>query len=93
MEHRAEPGNDRLTRLELWVHRENLNIPAGNDAQLEAARTMFRALYGFAVPDEFFWDIHTLLQSLFQADLDEQEITEMTIDAASLDILGAGHEE
>jgi ParB family chromosome partitioning protein len=94
-EHRAEPGNDRLTRLELWVHRENLNIPAGNDARLEAARTMLRDLHGFTVPDEFIRDIHTLLQSLFQADLDSHGQTEpeTTIDATSLDILGADHEE
>jgi ParB family chromosome partitioning protein len=93
--HQAEPANDRLTRLELWVHRENLNIPAGNDARLEAARTMLRELRGFTVPDEFIRDIHTLLQSLFQADVDahEQAEPEIAIDPASLDILGADHEE
>jgi ParB family chromosome partitioning protein len=94
-EYQAEPDNDRLTRLELWVHRDNLNIPAGNDARLEAARIMLHELRGFTVPDEFIRDIHTLLQSLFQADLDghEQAEPETAIDPASLDILGADHEE
>jgi ParB family chromosome partitioning protein len=94
-EHQVETDNDHLTRLELWVHRENLSIPPGNDARLEAARTMLRELRGFTVPDEFIRDIHTLLQPLFQADLDAhgQAETETTIDAASLDILGADHEE
>jgi hypothetical protein len=56
---------------------------------------MLRALRGFTVPDEFIRDIYTLLQSLFQADLDVHGQTEpeTTIDAASLDILGADHEE
>jgi ParB family chromosome partitioning protein len=93
--YQAEPDHDRLARLELWVHRENLNIPAKNDARLEAARSMLNDLRGFAVPDEFIRDIHTLLQSLFQADLGthEQAGPETPIDAASLDILGAEHEE
>jgi hypothetical protein len=94
-EYQVEPDTDRLTRLELWVHRENLNIPAGNDARLEAARTMLRELRGFTVPNEFIRDIHAMLQSLFQADLDAhgKAEPETAIDAASLDILGADHEE
>jgi ParB family chromosome partitioning protein len=94
-EHQVEPDRDRLTRLELWVHRENFNIPAGNDARFEAARTMIRELRGFTVSDEFIRNIHTLLQSLFQADLDAhgQAEPETPIDAISLDILGAEHEE
>jgi ParB family chromosome partitioning protein len=93
--YQTEPDHDRLTRLELWVHRENLSIPPGNDARLEAARTMLRELSGFTVPDEFIKDIHTLLQSLFQADLDahEQAEAETIIDAVSLDVLEADHEE
>jgi ParB/RepB/Spo0J family partition protein len=91
----AEPGNDRLARLELWVHRENLNIPAGSDARLESARTMLRELRGFTVPDEFIRDIHAMLQALFQEDLGAyaQAEPETPIDAASPDMLGAGHEE
>ncbi|MDR2053180.1 MAG: hypothetical protein LBP80_07185, partial [Treponema sp.] len=82
-ENQGEPDTDCLARLELWVHRENINIPAGNDTRLEAARTMLRELRGFTVPDEFIRDIHTLLQSLFQADLDThgQAEPETTIDA------------
>jgi ParB family chromosome partitioning protein len=93
--YQEEPDNDRLTRLELWVHRENINIPAGNDTRLEAARTLLHGLRGFTVPDEFIRDIHTMLQSLFQADLDAhgQAEPETMIDATSLDILGADHEE
>jgi ParB family chromosome partitioning protein len=92
-ERQAKPGSDRLKRLELWVHRENLNIPAGNDVRLEAARSMLRGLYDFAVREEFIRDIHTILQALFQADLEEQAISEAAIDAAVPDILGAEHEE
>jgi hypothetical protein len=56
---------------------------------------MLRELSGFTVPDEFIKDIHTLLQSLFQADLDahEQAEAETIIEAVSLDVLGADHEE
>jgi ParB-like chromosome segregation protein Spo0J len=89
----AEPGNDCLERLELWVHRENLHIPAGNDPRLEAAKSMLRGLRGFAVPEEFIRDIHAILQALFQADLDEQMIPEAATDTAALDILGAEREE
>jgi ParB-like chromosome segregation protein Spo0J len=92
-EHPAEPDNDCLERLELWVHRENLHISAGNDARFEAARAMLQGLRGFAVPGEFVRDIHAILQALFQADLDRQAIPETAIDAAALDILGAEHEE
>jgi ParB-like chromosome segregation protein Spo0J len=89
----ARQGKDGLERLELWVHRKNLNIPGGNDSRLEAARSMLRGLNGFAVPEEFIRDIHTLLQALFQAGLDGQAAPEAAIDAADLDILGAGNEE
>jgi ParB family chromosome partitioning protein len=94
-ERQDEPGNDCLERLELWVHRENLNIPPGNDARLEAARTMLQNLRVFTVPDEFTRDIHTMLQALFQEDLDAyaRAEPETPTDAASLDILGAEHEK
>jgi ParB-like chromosome segregation protein Spo0J len=92
-ERRVEPGNDRLERLELWVHRENLNIPEGNDARLEAVRAMLQNLRGFNVPAEFTQDIHALLQALFKADLSGQAIPEVTVDTAALDILGTEHEE
>ena len=77
----------------MWVHRENLNIPPGDDARLEAARAVLRGLRGFTLPDEFIQDIHTLLQSLFQADLNGHVIPETTVEAAALDILGTEHEE
>jgi ParB family chromosome partitioning protein len=89
----AEPDKSRLARLELWVHRENLNIPPGDDERLAAARAMFQGLRGFTVPDEFIRDIHTLLQSLFQADLNGHEIPETTVETAALDILGTEHGE
>jgi hypothetical protein len=89
----TERDLDRLERLEVWVHRENLNIPPGNDARRDAARSMLQNLCGFTLPDEFTQDIHAMLQSLFQADLDGQAIPEAAIDAASPDMLGAGHEE
>jgi hypothetical protein len=92
-ESQAEPGKGCLERLELWVHRENLHIPAGNDLRLEAARSMIQGLHGFAVPEEFIRDIHTFLQALFQADLDGQAAPEAAIDAAVLDMVGAGNEE
>jgi hypothetical protein len=38
-------------------------------------------------------DIHAILQALFQAGLDGQEVPAAAIDAAALDILGAEHEE
>jgi ParB family chromosome partitioning protein len=92
-ERQAEPGNNLLERLELWVHRENLNIPAGNDSRLEAARSMLNSLCSFTVLEEFIRDIHTLLQALFQADLDGQAAPEAAIDVAGLDMLGAENEE
>jgi hypothetical protein len=93
--YQGEPDNDRLTRLELWVHCENFNIPSENNTRFEAARSMLHDLYGCTVPDKFIRDIYTLLQPLFQADLDarEQAEPETTIDAASPDILGADYEE
>jgi hypothetical protein len=92
-EHHLERDNDHLVKLELWVHRENLNIPPGNDARLEAARALFQNLRGFTVPDEFTQDIHTLVQALFQSDLEGQTIPEAMIDTVALDILGTEHEE
>jgi hypothetical protein len=88
---RTEPGNDRLERLELWVHRENLNIPAGNDARLEAARSMLQNLRAFTLPEDFIQDIHTMLQALFQAALDGQAVPAAAINTAGLD--GAEDEE
>jgi hypothetical protein len=90
-----ERDNDHLVKLELWVHRENLNIPPGNDARLEAARAMLNSLRGFTVPDEFIRDIHTMLQALFQENLDAyaRVESETPLDAAVLDILGTEHEE
>jgi ParB family chromosome partitioning protein len=88
----AEPDDTRFAKLEVWVHRENLNIPPGDDERLEATRAVLQSLRGFTVPEEFIRDIHTLLQSLFQADLNGQEITETMVDTA-LDILGTEHEE
>jgi ParB family chromosome partitioning protein len=89
----AEPGGDRLARLELWIHRENLNIPPGDDERLEAARAALQCLRGFTVPEDFIRDIHTLLQALFQVGLDGHTIPEAAIEAAALDMLGAEHEE
>jgi hypothetical protein len=48
---------------------------------------------GFSAPEEFVQDIHTLLQSLFHADIDGQTITEAAIDTAALDIVGVENEE
>jgi ParB family chromosome partitioning protein len=84
---------DRFERLEVWVHRENLNIPAKNDARLDAARSMLQNLRGFTLPNEFTQDVHTMLQALFQDSLDGQTTSEAPTDAAALDILGAEHEE
>ncbi|MDR3123294.1 MAG: hypothetical protein LBU16_05900 [Treponema sp.] len=92
-ERQAEPGNTLLERLELWVHRENLRIPAGDDSRLDAARSMLNSLSDFTVSTEFIQDIHTFLQALFQADLDGQAAPEATIDIAGLDMLGAEDEE
>jgi ParB-like chromosome segregation protein Spo0J len=91
--YQAEPDHDRLARLEVWVHRENLNIPAKNDARLDAARSMLQNLRGFTLPDEFTQDVHAMLQALFQDSLDGQTTSEAPTDAAALDILGAEHEE
>jgi ParB-like chromosome segregation protein Spo0J len=88
-----ELDNDRLERLELWVHRENIHIPAGDDPRLEAARSMLRTLNGFAVPDEFAQDVHAMLQALFQTDIDEQAEPELPGDLADPDLWGAGNEE
>jgi ParB family chromosome partitioning protein len=85
----AGPGNGRLERLELWVHRENLNIPAGDDTRLAAARSMLQTLRGFALPEDFIRDIHTMLQALFQENVDG----EAAAGGTDPDILGAGHEE
>jgi hypothetical protein len=89
----AEPEKDRLERLEVWVHRENLNIPAGDDSRLEAARSMLQGLRGFALPAEFIGDIRALLQALFQTDLEGQPAPEPRRDAAPVVVLGATHEE
>jgi ParB family chromosome partitioning protein len=83
----VKPDDDDLERLELWVHRENLHIPAGNDSRLEAARSMLRSLHGFVLPAEFTQDIHAMLQALFQENIDG----ERTINKQ--EILGAEHEE
>ncbi|MDR2019947.1 MAG: ParB/RepB/Spo0J family partition protein [Treponema sp.] len=80
-----EQGGGRLERLELWVHRENLNIPAGNDARLEAARSLLKHLHGFSVSVEFTQDLHAMLQSLFQVDLDSQSVPEAAINTAGPD--------
>jgi ParB family chromosome partitioning protein len=80
----TEPDSEDLARLELWVHRENLAIPGGNDPRLGAARSMLNSLRGFAVPEVFVADIHTLLQALFQTQLNGQ---------ADPDNGGAEHEE
>jgi ParB-like chromosome segregation protein Spo0J len=90
---RGKPGNDNLKRLELWVHRENLNIPAGNDVRFEAARSILNSLRGFAIPEGFIRDIRSMVQALFQADLDGQAIPEAGTDADALDISGTGNEE
>jgi ParB family chromosome partitioning protein len=92
-EHLSEQDGSRLERLELWVHRENLNISAESDSRLEAARSMLQSLRGFALPEDFIRDIHAMMQSLFQADLEGQILSEVTIDAADLDMLGAEDEE
>jgi ParB family chromosome partitioning protein len=80
-------GDDSLERLELWVHRENLRIPAENDSRFEAARSMLHSLYGFIVPEDFIRDIQTMLQALFQESIDG----ERTINDP--ETLGADHEE
>jgi ParB-like chromosome segregation protein Spo0J len=85
----TEPGNGRLERLELRVHRENLNIPTGDDSRLEAARSMLQNLRAFTLPEHFIQDIHTMLQALFQENLDGETIT----DDPGLGIVGAEHEE
>jgi hypothetical protein len=82
-----------LERLEVWVHRENLNIPVGNDARFDAAKSMIQNLRGFILPDEFTQDVHTMLQALFQDDLDGRTTPEAPTDVAALDILGVEHEE
>jgi ParB family chromosome partitioning protein len=91
--HQAEPGNDGLERLEVWVHRGNLHIPAGDDARLAAARSMLQNLRGFCLPEDFIQDIQAMLQSLFQADVGGQPVPEATTDAAASDMLGTGYEE
>jgi ParB family chromosome partitioning protein len=80
----TEPDFEDLARLELWIHRENLNIPAGNDPRLKAARSMLNSLSGFAVPEVFVADMSVLLQAMFQTKLNGQ---------AAPDSAGAEHEE
>jgi hypothetical protein len=87
----GEPDNNRLERLEIRVHRENLHIPAGDDPRFEAVRSMLHTLNNFAVPDEFTQDVHAMLQALFQADIEKQAAP--AGDLADPDMWGAGNEE
>jgi ParB-like chromosome segregation protein Spo0J len=70
-----EPRDDNLERLALWVHRENLHIPAGNDARLEAVRFMLQNLRSFILPEYFTQDIRAMLQALFQENIDGEATT------------------
>jgi ParB family chromosome partitioning protein len=89
----GDQENDRLERLEIRVHRENLHIPAGDDPRFEAARSILRTLNSFAVPDEFIQDVRAMLQALFQVDIDGQAEPELPGDLADPDMWGAGNEE
>lgn len=86
------PEKGDLKRLEIWVHRENLDIPPGNDVRLEAARSMLRGLGGFVLSDDFYRDIRAMLQTLFQEDLEKRPIEENTTEAMDPEIWGAGNE-
>jgi hypothetical protein len=68
--HEGYPKNKNLERLEIWVHRKNINIVPG-DVRIEAARTVLQNLRGFSLPEEFRQDIRMMLQALFIGDLEE----------------------
>jgi ParB-like chromosome segregation protein Spo0J len=66
----AEPGNSNLERLEIWVHRENINIAAAEDRRFEAVKSVLQSLGDFGLPEEFTGDIRAMLQALFAEDLE-----------------------
>jgi ParB family chromosome partitioning protein len=94
------PGDSGLERLEIRVHRENINIAGGDDARFEAARAVLRNLRDSSLPEAFTQDIRAMLQALFREDLDGQKeedaategAGEAATEAADPDIRGTGSE-
>jgi ParB family chromosome partitioning protein len=83
-------GKSNLARLEIWVHRENVNIAARDDGRFGAAKSVLQSLRDFTLPEEFVRDIRAMLQALFKADLERQKEEAPAAEGADPELWGDG---